>query len=134
MRRIALLLVALALVGTTACSDEDASSGTATIEMVEGQRFESDVAVVPAGTTVTFVNSSSEAHTVTAYEDGIPADAKYFASGGFLTEQEARDNLADGIVGQEGTFEVTFGVAGTYEYFCIPHESQGMKARIVVEK
>lgn len=132
MKRIVFLLVALAPV-VAACSD-DASTGTATVEMVEGQRFKPDVAVVPAGTTVTFVNESAEAHTVTAYQDEIPDDAKYFASGDFLTEAEARDNLADGIIGQEDTFEVTFGVAGTYEYFCIPHESQGMKARIVVEE
>ena len=127
------MLVALALAGTAACS-KNAPTGSATVEMVAGPRFEPDVAVVPAGTTVTFVNESAEAHTVTAYQDEIPADAKYFSSGGFVTEAEARDNLADGIIGQEGTFEVTFGVAGTYEYFCIPHESQGMKARIVVEE
>lgn len=132
MKRIVFLLVALAPV-VAACSD-DASTGTAMVEMVEGQRFKPDAAVVPAGTTVTFVNESAEAHTVTAYQDEIPDDAKYFASGDFLTEAEARDNLADGIIGQEDTFEVTFGVAGTYEYFCIPHESQGMKARIVVEE
>ena len=127
------MLVALLLPGATACSD-DAPTGTATVEMVKGQRFDPTPLTVTAGTTVTFVNESAEAHTVTAYEDGIPADAKYFSRGGFLTEVEARENLAGAIVGQEDTFEVTFGVAGTYEYFCIPHESQGMKARIVVEE
>lgn len=132
MRRIAFFLAALALCGATACSD-DAPSGEATVEMSEGQRFAPANLRVKAGTVVTFVNASAEAHTVTAYGTGIPGDAEYFASGGFGSEDEARDNLADGIVGQEGSFEVTFDVAGTYEYFCIPHEGQGMKGSVVVE-
>ena len=133
MRRTALFLAALALTGLVACSEE-APSDTATVEMTDGQRFDPVPLRVEAGTEVSFVNASAEAHTVTAYEKDIPADAQYFASGGFQTEVEARDGLAEGIVGQEETFEVTFGVAGTYEYFCIPHESQGMKGTIVVEE
>jgi plastocyanin len=131
VKRTALLLVALALAG--ACSDE-APTEAATVEMVEGQRFEPRSLRVAAGTTVTFVNESAESHTVTAYDDGVPDDAQYFASGGFPSEEEARGNLADGIVGQEETYEVTFDSAGTYEYFCIPHEQQGMKGTIVVEE
>lgn len=131
MKRTALLLVALALTG--ACSDE-APTETATVAMVEGQRFDPSPLRVAPGTTVTFVNESAESHTVTAYDGVIPHEAQYFASGGFLSEEEARDNLADGIVGQEETYEVTFGSAGTYEFFCIPHEQQGMKGAVVVEE
>lgn len=126
MRRATLLLVALALVG--ACSEDGPSNGP-TIEMLEGQRFNPGIAVVPAGTTVTFVNESAEAHTVTAYDD-VP---EYFSSGGFGSEDEARANLADALVGQEGEFEFTFDEPGTYEYFCIPHEDQGMKGTVEVE-
>jgi plastocyanin len=126
MRRTAFLLVALAL--GASCSD-GGSSAAVTVTMAEGQRFTPTTAIVQAGTTITFVNESSEAHTVTARE-GVPA---YFASGGFESEEEARDNLADALVGQEGTYEVTFDEPGTYEYFCIPHEQQGMRATIEVE-
>ncbi len=133
MRRISFLLVALALPGGAACAG-DASSGAATVDMTEGQRFEPVSLRVKTGATVTFVNASAEAHTVTAYEDAIPPDAQYFSSGGFGSEDEARDDLADGIIGQEETYEARFGVPGTYEYFCIPHESQGMKGTIVVEE
>jgi plastocyanin len=131
MRRIPLLLVALAF--APACSDAE-PAGSATVDMTEDQRFAPAQLRVKAGTTVTFDNVSAEAHTVTAYQGEIPDDAQYFTSGGFGTEQEARDNLADAIVGQEETVEVTFDVAGTYEYFCIPHERQGMKGTIVVEE
>lgn len=102
--------------------------------MVEGQRFSPTPLRVAAGTTVTFANESAESHTVTAYDDGIPGGAEYFASGGFPSEEAAREDLADGIVGQEESFEVTFDVAGTYEFFCIPHEQQGMKGTVVVEE
>ena len=123
------LLAALALLG--ACSD-DAAPGGATIEMVEGQRFTPAELRVSVGTTVTFVNDSAEAHTVTAYDDGIPEGADYFASGGFESEDEARDDLAGALVGQDATYAVTFGATGTYEFFCIPHEGRGMRGTIVV--
>jgi plastocyanin len=100
-----------------------------TVEMTEAQRFTPDMAVIQAGTTVRFVNTSSEAHTVTAYDRA----AVYFSSGGFESEEEARDNLADALIGQEGTYEVTFDEPGKYDYFCIPHEGQGMKGTIEVE-
>ncbi|MDQ3952302.1 MAG: plastocyanin/azurin family copper-binding protein [Actinomycetota bacterium] len=125
------LLAALALPG--ACSG-DAAPGEATVEMVEGQRFQPAELLVAAGTTVTFVNDSAEAHTVTAYDDGIPEDADYFSSSGSESEDDARDDLADGLVGQESTYEVTFGAPGTYEYFCIPHEDRSMRGTIVVEE
>ncbi len=80
------------------------------VEMREAHRFVPSPLRVVQGTTVTFVNESSQAHTITAYEDRIPADAQYFASGDFATEAEAREGLADGIIGQEGSYEVTFGV------------------------
>ena len=133
MRKTDLLVAALAFAGTSACSDA-APSETAIVQMVAGPRFDPISLRVRAGATVTFANASAEAHTVTADAEEIPGDAQYFASGGFETEDDARDNLADGIIGQEGEYEVTFGVAGTYEYFCIPHESQGMRGTIVVEE
>lgn len=125
MRKIGLLLVALAV---SACSS--GGGGGDAVSMAEGQRFEPQSLTVAPGTTVTFTNDSAEAHTVTAYE-GAP---EYFSSGGFGTEEQARDNLADAMIGQDGTYEFTFDEPGTYEYFCIPHEQQGMKGTIVVEE
>lgn len=122
----------LCLVVLAACSSS-AEGGESTVEMRESQRFEPSPLRVTQGTTVTFVNESSQAHTVTAYEDGIPGGADYFASGDFESEADAREALAEGIIGQEESFEVTFDVAGTYEYFCIPHEEQGMTGVVIVE-
>ena len=38
-----------------------------------------------------------------------------------------------GNVAEGETFEHTFDTAGTYEYFCIPHETS-MKGEVVVEE
>ncbi|MGH2698263.1 MAG: plastocyanin/azurin family copper-binding protein [Actinomycetota bacterium] len=102
--------------------------------MESGQRFEPVMLTIPAGETVSFVSESVDAHSVTAYEDGIPEDASYFASGGFESEGEARDDLAGGLLSSGQSLEVKFEVPGTYRYFCIPHEDLSMTGRIVVEQ
>ena len=102
--------------------------------MAQGQTFEPDRLTIAPGETVTWTNDSSETHTVTAYDEELPAGADYFASGGATSEDEARDEVEDGLIDRGDTFEVTFEEPGTYTYFCIPHEQQGMVATIVVEE
>ena len=109
------------------------ASGESAVEATEGQRFEPSTLTVSAGTTVTFTNVSSEPHSVTAYEDSIPEGAEYFSSGELDSEAKARSQIEATLLGDEETYAVTFDEPGTYEYFCIPHEDQGMKGTIVVE-
>ncbi|PSP63906.1 hypothetical protein BRC77_05375 [Halobacteriales archaeon QH_8_64_26] len=90
---------------------------------------------VEAGTTVTFENIGNVSHTVTAYEDKLPEGAEYFASGGFDSEQVARNawfGKAGGVISSNETYEQAFEVPGRYEYFCIPHEPAGMVGTVVV--
>lgn len=101
--------------------------------MTNGQRFDPDEITIKAGATLQWSNDTAESHTVTAYDGAVPQGAEYFASGGFDDEAAARDDLSGGLIKQGDTFEVTFDEPGTYEYFCIPHESSGMKGRVVVE-
>ncbi len=101
--------------------------------MSPGRRFDPVSLTVPAGTTVRWSNQADDAHTVTAYRKALPEGAAYFSSGGFESEGEARDHLAEGLIATGGSYEVTFDQPGTYEYFCIPHEADGMKGTIVVE-
>jgi plastocyanin len=117
-------------IGLGACSEDDG----AMVRMESGQRFEPELLTVSVNETVTFVNESPDAHTVTAYEDGSPEGAAYFASGGFESEGAARDDLAEGLLSSGESFEVRFESPGTYRYFCIPHESSGMTGRLVVEE
>lgn len=89
-----------------------------------------------AGDTVVWQNTGSRGHTVTAYEDAIPDGADYFATGGFEDESSAREAWqtgGDGTIFGGDVFEHTFEVAGTYGYFCIPHEDNGMVGTIEVE-
>ncbi|MGH2753037.1 MAG: cupredoxin domain-containing protein [Actinomycetota bacterium] len=126
---LVMLVVGLAL---GACAGGD--GGDNTVAMRPGQRFEPETLIVSAGTTVTFVNDSDEGHTVTAYEDELPEGAPYFSSGGFESEEAARDDVADSLLSPGGEFEVTFDQAGTYGYFCIPHEGSNMSGSVVVEE
>lgn len=90
---------------------------------------------VGAGEEVVWENTSSRAHSVTAYGRQIPAEAEYFASGGFDSEGAAREAWRGlkGALQSGDSYARTFGVPGRYDYFCIPHEQGGMVGRIVVE-
>lgn len=128
MNRV-LVTTFIALVSLTGCS----KSGN-DVSMTDDQTFDPATITIAAGDTVTFVNKSRASHSVTAYQDEIPEGAEYFSSGGFSSEQEARDSVSEAILNPEATFEVTLDEPGTYRYFCIPHESQGMTGTIEVEE
>lgn len=100
---------------------------TSTVELTNQLAFEPKRIEVEAGTTVTFENVGSVAHSTTAYEDSIPEGATYFASGGFDSQSAAEDAYPDeGAIGEGSTYEHTFETTGEYEYYCIPHEMNGM--------
>ncbi len=82
-----------------------------TVRMEDNYFDQADV-TVPAGTTVTWVQSGNNPHTSTSY-DGL------WDSG-----------LIQG--GAEGSVSYTFEEPGTYSYFCGPHEDQGMVGTVTV--
>jgi plastocyanin len=91
---------------------------------------------ITAGETIRWQNTSSRGHTITAYEDQIPAEAEYFASGGFKTEKRAREAFHSefgGIIDSGDWWTHTFEIPGTYGYVCIPHEASNMVGTITVE-
>jgi plastocyanin len=120
-------LAAFSLAGCTALGDSD-SAGEYDVGM-SSRRFLPGYLEVEAGTTVVWKNTSSRAHTVTAYESQIPADAAYFATGEYDSQKAAVDAWfargGGGIYGDE-TYSHTFEVPGEYRYYCIPHEASGM--------
>jgi plastocyanin len=130
LRRTRLLMAACVLgIPIGACS---AANGTEV--GLDAHSFLPATITVEAGETVTWTNKTTESHSVTAYQDGIPEGAPYFASGGAPSEQAARDDLNGSLIAESETFEFTFDQPGTYRYFCIPHESDGMKGTVVVTK
>lgn len=79
---------------------------------MEDNFFEPANITVEPGTTVTWVQNGNNPHTTTSY-DGL------WDSG-----------MIEG--GSGGTFSFTFDEPGTYDYFCIPHEGQGMVGSVTV--
>lgn len=111
---------------------------THTIDMTDDLVFDPDELTIAPGDTVVWENVGQIGHTVTAYEDEIPGEARYFASGDFDDESAARSaytvgDPASGDIAGGGSYEHTFEIEGSYGYFCVPHESVGMVASISVE-
>ncbi|MBI4544382.1 MAG: copper-binding protein [Gemmatimonadetes bacterium] len=85
--------------------------------MTEALRFVPDTLTITRGTRVRWVNESDFFHTVTPRNTSQP---------GVWSRRETS--------GRGPVLEHTFSVGGqTYNYFCEPHESFGMVARIRVE-
>jgi plastocyanin len=111
------------------CSGDGGSGGgQPTVEMTDSLVFDPEEITVSVDETVIWENVGGVAHSVTAYEDDIPDGAEYFASGGYDSEEAARSGYSaadpeSGAIQGGESYQHTFEVAGTYEYFCIPHES-----------
>lgn len=135
-RRSALRSLAAVASATTAglagCSEGDDGTSTGSVENPVAMKLEAGRNAfdpiglhVESGETVTFRNVSGS-HSATAYttdtrgERRIPADADGWNS---TTLQRTG-----------ATFQHSFEVAGTYDYFCIPHRTVGMVGRIVVDE
>ncbi|WP_247007561.1 DUF5059 domain-containing protein [Halorientalis litorea] len=97
--------------------------------------FEPEEITISQGDTVAWKHVGGEAHNVVAYEDEIPADADYWASGGFGSEEAAREGWenGEGAVQSGEAYVKTFETTGTHGYFCTPHEAAGMVGTVVVE-
>jgi plastocyanin len=112
-------------------------SGDADVEMVKNA-YVPETLEAAVGDPVVWVNNGSRGPTGTAYEDGLPEGAAYWASGGFDSEAAARDDWTssgqDGKLVPGNSYEHTFEVPGLYNYFCIPHEEAGMVGVIRVEQ
>lgn len=113
---------------TSASTSQGKGDGTSEIFMVTAGSdyyFDPIGLFVEQGETVTWT-IESDSHSSTAYAQGngaaevtrIPEGAGEWNSG-IMTEQGA-------------TFEQTFDVPGTYDYFCTPHKQLGMVGRLVV--
>lgn len=85
---------------------EVARSGGETAEEVTTEilsmSFAEPVLAVPAGTTVTWINTTSMPHQISFRENAFNSSA---------------------MLHQDDTFSVTFAEAGEFEYFCAPHPS-----------
>lgn len=123
--------------GLAGCASGGASTDAGDYDVgMSASRFEPNRVTVEVGEAVVWRNTNSRAHTVTAYDGGIPDEAAYFATGDYDSETEARDAFYGsfgGALASRDEFEHTFAVPGQYDYFCIPHEAGGMVGTVIVE-
>ena len=99
--------------------------------------FDPPTITVAPGEEVVWENTGTRDHTVTAYEEALPDGAAFFATGGYESEDAARqawNNGTQGALSNGEQFSHTFEIPGRYQYFCIPHESGGMVGNVVVEE
>lgn len=122
----------LSTIGIAGCLNRQ-SSIDQPVTMTEDFGFDPKTKTIETGQTVTWTNTSDVDHTVTAYGDKIPDGATYFASGGFESERAARTNVTEGLIAPGNEYEHTFEEPGTYEYYCVPHESSGMVGTVQIE-
>lgn len=91
-----------------------------TIELTSDLTFDPANVTINVGDTITWENVSSFGHTITPGTG--PADDSPHS------EWERQEMTSQGE-----TFEHTFNTAGTFEYYCEPHFSNGMTGTIIVE-
>ncbi|MEO6714394.1 MAG: plastocyanin/azurin family copper-binding protein [Mycobacteriales bacterium] len=104
--------------GATASEAPAAPAVPGQITATVGNQFEPATIEVKVGTEVTWVNSPGGFHSVTGGTPEAPDPASVIG-----------DNQLEG---DGATVKKMFDKAGTYEYFCKPHGSLGMKGKVVV--
>jgi plastocyanin len=127
----ALVTAAVCAILPTGCISEEPEpagppiEGDVTISMTPQFTYAPAAAQARVGQTVVWVNNSPTVHTVTA----DPTLANNSAS---VMLPAGAEPFASPLVSAGGSFAHTFTVAGTYRYFCQPHEGAGMVATIVI--
>ena len=113
-RRLCLfaLVPALALAACGGGNTSPQPSGSIKVTMTEF-KFDPDTVRIDVGGKVTWTYTGGGYHTVSGQGDAA----------GLLNGQ---------LDPQHATYAVTFPKAGTYDYVCMPHQSIGMKGKIVV--
>jgi plastocyanin len=97
----------------------------AEVGMTNQLTFTPDTVRIRVGQTVRWTNSSDVLHTVTA-------DPSRAAEASNASLPEGATPFDSGNIQPGSTFQYTFSVAGTYQYFCIPHELAGMVGWVIV--
>ena len=89
--------------------------------------FRPDHPKIKVGQTVKWINKGETVHTVTADPSQAPEP-------GWVSVPPGSEELDSGYMSPGDTFSYQFKVSGTYKYFCLTHEQEGMRAQIEVEK
>ena len=96
-------------------------------------QFEPATLTIKVGDTVKWINASGGPHNVSFYPDKIPAGAADVLGAAMANRMGpvAGPLITDSL----GVYQISFAnaPAGTYNYYCIPHEALGMKATLIIQ-
>ncbi|MGC2192696.1 MAG: plastocyanin/azurin family copper-binding protein [Candidatus Dormiibacterota bacterium] len=117
---------------TSSSSGSSSSSGctaataksSVTIDATDNLRFSPDMACLKVGGTVTWKNTGTISHTTT--------DTPALAAKASDAELPAGATAWSHPLSAGESWSLKLTVAGTYKYFCIPHETLGMLGSITV--
>jgi len=84
--------------------------------------FDPASVTVSKGDSVTWVNNAGFPHNIVFDEDAIPSGAN--------AEKLSHDDYLN-APGEKHT--ATFDVAGSYSYYCEPHQGAGMVGKVIVQ-
>lgn len=110
-RQLAVLLVLGILAAAMVVGVSPAGAADVTVNATDTLRFDPTSVTIRAGDTVTWRNPGTVAHTVTSDGDGGARIDDELPAGGVVT--------------------MTFTTAGTFEYFCRFHASEGSRSGMV---
>ena len=113
-------------VASPAASPVAGPAPSATVTMTPDFKFEPAQVTVKQGEAVKWVNQGRAPQTVTA--DPTRAKDKSHAA-----QPDGATPFDSGVVNAGGSFSHTFDVAGSYSYFSVPQEQNGMLGTVVVQ-
>jgi len=122
---VSALVVLVPFLVSSALTERASPDPAAVVEMTNTLTFTPDTVTIGQGETVRWKNTSVLVHTVTADPEEATLDGSAMLPAG-------AEAFNSGNMDPEDTFEHTFEAAGTYTYFCVPHEAAKMRGTVVV--
>jgi plastocyanin len=113
-----------------------AVASTVTVNMIgtsAGYKFDPASITIKAGDAVKWVVVSGAPHNVSFDENGVPAGAVAVLAKAMPNQQAKLVGPLMASVGDTYTVSFAGAPAGTYQYYCLPHQSVNMTGTITVE-
>ncbi len=101
-----------------------------TVGMTMDLQFDPEDLVIPAGTTVTWVNDSAMPHTATGDPEVNPLAE---TNPEYVKLPDGAEPWGSELLQPGESYSHTFDTPGEYHYICIPHVMSGMRGTITVE-
>jgi plastocyanin len=104
-----------------------ASSNATAVTMADDNKFNPAAVTIAKGGTITWTNKSA------TMQHSVTFDPSKAVNKADAQLPEGVQPFDSGLLQPGATYSHTFDTAGTYKYFCIPHESLGMVGTVVVQ-